>query len=127
MLPSIGLGPTTSAYTEQDERAAWPDPEVAGREVTDYHGKRAVAGLVRKAQANGWNVRVTEACGSWPSTGKRPSAPRWSLAVRLWRGNERAVAVYVEAPGTWKWDTIRYWALGTFPGEVSIAALEVLL
>lgn len=119
-LPSIGLGPTDSIYTETTYRSLWPDPVVGAHEVDpDYLGKDALVKLIYGVARHGWLTRVTHAQGSYPSTGKRPSTPRHSLAARMWRGKQRAIAVYVEGSGkTWSWDTLYVWTLGEFPTKL---------
>jgi hypothetical protein len=117
VIQPIGLGPSTSKYSDPVERIVWPQPEVAAVEIQPGTGKPAVEDLCRLARAFGWSMRVTEACGCWPSVGQRPSVQRWSQAIRMWRGQERAVAVYVEDAGgkTWKWMTFYRWTIGAFP------------
>lgn len=94
----------------------WPEPAIAARPMaSDYLGKKAVKDLAHLATMHGWQYRVTYARGSWPSVGQRPSRPLDSLAVRLWRGEYRAVAVYVEASESWKWSALYLWWIGSFP------------
>jgi hypothetical protein len=98
-------------------RASWPEPAIPMRilEPWEIHDlKAAPRALITEARQYGWSVQVTESVGSWPSVGQKPSAQKASIAVRLWRANQRAVAVYVEGK-PWKWDTMRYWRLGAFP------------
>lgn len=113
--PPIGLGPSTSRYSAVNERPEWPTPEVIGEPDPHGMGKAAVLDLARLAEAHGWTVRITKARGSWPSTGGRPSQPYWSLAVRMFRINQRAVAVYVETGRAWSWKTLYRWNIGEFP------------
>lgn len=114
-LPSIGLGPTTSPYSEQLERAAWPEPDQPSKDVEA--GKKV--SILDVADLCGWKYRITYAVGCWPSTGGRPGRQRASYAYRFWRGRRRAVAVQVEpsalAGKTWTWDTLLTWDLESFP------------
>lgn len=115
----IGLGPRPPV----PEPEPYPEPVVSSRDGVPGPKKTAVAALVRLAEAHGWSVQVTYAKGCFPhgATG-RPGAPKESLAVRMERGQERAVAVYVGG-STWSWDTLvvlgradfwRYPGLGMF-------------
>jgi hypothetical protein len=62
--------------------------------------------MVRLAKAHGWTVQVTYAKGHFPNgaTG-RPGPAKESLAVRMARPPEHAVAVYVGG-STWSWETL---------------------
>lgn len=108
-------------------REPWPDPELVNREVA-ADGKTAVRDLVVLAQAHGWTAVVTQARGAWPGVAGRPTIQRESLAVRLNRGDERAVAVYVEAATgrTWAWDALWAWRAGQFPQDHD-AAISLFL
>lgn len=111
-------------------RAPWPAPEVGSREVAEAHGK---VSLLEAAEAFGWSYRITYAVGCWPSVGGRPSRQRPSYAYRLWRGDQRAVAVYVapaSADGgkTWSWDTLLTWDLASFPrGHANLEAFAAAI
>lgn len=116
-MPSIGLGPSTSIYSEILDHKAWPEPEMSSTDI-EVPPVHAVAELAMLAARFGWDFKVTSAVGCWPSVGGRPSRQRASYAVRMWRGRQRAVAVYVEPPGlskTWSWDTLLEWDLDSFP------------
>jgi hypothetical protein len=123
MTQPIGLGPSTSKFTLVDESPPWPVPEVVGHEVeATFMSKSAVVDLFNFATGKGWTVLVTHAKGSFPTVGQKSSVQRHSLAVRMARKNERAVAVYVEDINgkTWKWDTLYHWTLAeTFPMKVA--------
>ena len=127
--PPIGLGPATSEFTEGVHAPLWPAPEIPGHEVPpDYLGKRAVIDLVSTAEGFGWKVKVTHAKGSLPSVGGMPGPARDSLAVRLWRGDDRAVAVYCAGSKDWTWKVCRRWRLGNFPTNVqNITTFEAML
>jgi hypothetical protein len=98
-------------------RELWPEPEMVNRPVAAERRKTALAELDQLATQHGWRVHATEAKGAWPSVGQKPSVQRWSVRLGMSRGQERAVAVYVEdATGkTWKWDTLQVWRLGGWP------------
>jgi hypothetical protein len=100
----IGLGPRPAVPPAEP----YPAPVVSSRDGAVGPSKTAVAALVKLAEAHGWVTEVTYAKGSFPhaSTG-RPGAPKESLAVRMARGTERAVAVYVGG-STWSWGTLVY-------------------
>jgi len=104
---------------------AWPDPETTSTQIgPPYLGKSAVSDLVKLCAPHGWTVRVTHARGCYPSIGGRPSEQKDSLAVRLSRGRQRAVAVYVGG-SAWSWDTLYRWTLGEFPDrDATIGAFQ---
>jgi hypothetical protein len=115
----IGLGPPPPAL----EREPYPEPAVSSRAAVTGPDKRAVGDMTRLADQHGWSVLVTYARGCFPhaATG-RPGPEKDSLAVRMERGRECAVAVYVGG-STWSWDTLsilrhgrieRYPAVGAF-------------
>lgn len=117
--PPIGLGPSTSEFTETYASAPWPAPEIPGHEVpADYLGKRAVINLVYYAEDMDWSLKVTHAKGSLPTVGGKPGPARDSLAVRMWRRQDRAVAVYCAGSSTWTWKVLRRWQLGYFPNDI---------
>lgn len=127
ILPSIGLGPTMSEFSEAAMPLQWPVPE---RPAMALNGPvpAPVLGLAHLALAFCWQHRITYARGCWPSVGGRPSRQRDSYAVRMWRGRQRAVAVYVEGPSErapWAWDTLLEWDLDRFPhGLADITAFQ---
>lgn len=132
IVPSIGLGPITSIYSVRPVVDSWPKPERVSMDVdVDAPTVKPVADLARLAVGAGWQCRITEAVGSWPSVGGRPSRQRLSYAVRCWKADRRAVAVYVEgasASSPWKWETLLMWTLETFPGGVpNITEFKALL
>lgn len=95
----------------------WPKPDMVNVDATQDSASwpRSVRSMVTKANTQGWSVLVTKAKGSWPTTGKKPSRARYSFAVRMSRGEDRAVAVYVEGvseKATWSWDTLYRWTSG---------------
>lgn len=118
-LPPIGLGPSTSIYTEEAPRDLWPEPEQLAMDIIPGIAKPAVQDMAWLAERHGWSHRITEAIGCWPSLGQKPSRARFSQALRMWRGDQRAVAVYVEPPtGTsWQWITFYRWSIGEFPNS----------
>jgi hypothetical protein len=98
----IGLGPRPPVPSAEP----YPEPVVSSRDGVTGPSKTAVKALVKLAEAHGWATEVTYAKGSFPhaSTG-RPGAPKESLAVRMARGTQYAVAVYVGG-STWSWETL---------------------
>lgn len=106
----IGLGPIVAVA----ELEPYPVPEVTSRDGVDGPAKRAVDDLTRLAAVFGWQARITYARGCFPHAAHgTPGGVKDSLAVRLWRGQERAVAVYVGSEKAWAWDTLAYWRLGS--------------
>lgn len=106
----IGLGPRPPAAPV----TPYPAPLVRSTDGVPGPVKTAVTGLVKLAEAAGWTVRVTYAKGWMPNTktGRPGKAPKETLAVRMERGTERAVAVYAGA-STWAWDTMMRWTIRT--------------
>lgn len=98
----IGLGPRPPV----PPAPAYPAPSVTSRDGAMGPSKAAVEDLQALAPRFGWSVLVTYARGCFPhaSTG-RPGPERDSLAVRMERGREAAVAVYVGG-SSWSWDTL---------------------
>lgn len=127
--PPIGLGPAWSIYTERPRLDPWPEPASPAVVVDDFE-RPAVVALVALANAHGWIVKVTRAEGAWPTVGQKPSRQRVSLAVRMHRDAQYAVAVYVEPiteGGTWAWETMLFrigewigksFSIGVFMDEV---------
>ena len=108
----IGLGPRPPVPPADP----YPAPVISSRDGVQGPRKTAVVALAKLAAQHGWDTEVTYAKGSFPhgATG-RPGAPKESLAVRMARGTERAVAVYVGG-STWSWETLVVWsALGFWP------------
>lgn len=98
----IGLGPRPPA----EPREPYPAPVISSRDGVQGPAKTAVRDLVRLAEAHGWKVEVTYAKGSFPNAATgRPGAPKDSLAVRMARPLEQAIAVYVGG-STWSWGTL---------------------
>jgi hypothetical protein len=85
--------------------------------------------MVTLAESHGWACLVTYAKGRFPhGTTGAPGAVKESLAVRMARGSERAVAVYVGGAGTWSWGTLvrfspeaftRYPLVGAFLADLA--------
>ena len=119
----IGLGPRPAVA----EREPYPAPVVSSRDGVTGPDKRAVADLVRLAEGFGWTVRVTYARGCFPhaATG-RPTAEKDSLAVRMVRYPESAVAVYVGG-SVWKWDTLVCWSSLRFQRYTLLADFQQAL
>lgn len=76
----------------------------------EYPG--GVVGLQRDAQRAGWSTELTYAVGYMPhSTHGRPgTAPKPSWALRMARGDERAVAVHRDGSwdSLWRWSSQRF-------------------
>lgn len=110
----IGLGPAPSLAEPADP---YPTPLVSSRDSQDGPVKRAVADMVKLAQACRWTVSTTYARGWVPHAklGTPSTEPRDSVAVRMFRGDQRAVAVYVDHGSSWGWDTLYRWRVGVFP------------
>lgn len=87
----------------------FPAPLVVSRLATDL--PMAVKSLQGLADAFGWRILPTEAQGWYPhaTTGRPGSRPKRSLAVRMRRGDQGAVAVYVEG-STWSWEYLYAWS-----------------
>lgn len=102
----IGLGPRP----ETEEFEPYPDPLVTSAEGVPGPVKQAVDTMARMARAQGWTVVVTYAYGYTPhgATGRPAAKPTESLAVRMARKRDRAVAVY-RAGSSWTWDTLYIW------------------
>ena len=98
----IGLGPRVTTVV----REPYPEPEVTSRMGIEGPERKAVTDLVRMAEKFGWSAQVTYARGCFPHASQGTPGPvKDSLAVRLFRGGARAVAVYVGAE-TWAWNTL---------------------
>ncbi len=117
-------GPQPAPYDPAGHGRTWPEPAppyprptVTSEDGLPGPAKTAVGDMEKHAVLHGWNIRTTYAKGHVPhATYGTPSAtPRESLAVRMWRGKQRAVAVYVGAGSTWSWTTLYLWRLGEFP------------
>lgn len=95
----------------------YPAPEVTSKDGLIGPAKRAVGDMERHAVLHGWNIRTTYAKGYVPHArlGTPGATPKESLAVRMWRGEQRAVAVYVGTASAWSWTTLYLWRLGEFP------------
>lgn len=119
----IGLGPRPPVPPAEP----YPAPVISSRDGVEGPAKTAVQDLMRLAEAHGWAIRLTYAKGHFPNgaTG-RPGVAKESLAVRMSRFGEQAIAIYVGG-STWSWDTLvrstseafhRYAGLGLFMDAV---------
>lgn len=107
----IGLGPRP----EMAPAEVYPAPEVTSRDMVAGPVKSAVEDLADQAGTFGWSVDVTYARGCFPhATTGRPGPVRDSLAVRMARGNARAVAVH-KGGASWSWDTLAHQTPGRWP------------
>lgn len=109
----IGLGPAP-VLVQAD---AYPAPLVTSRDAVAGPTKTAVRDMQRLAAMAGWSSKVTYAKGWVPhaALGTPGARPCESLAVRMWRGPQRAVAVYVETGTAWSWKTLYRWSVGEYP------------
>jgi hypothetical protein len=138
----LGVWHPTIGYTapgQGDQRAMikalerYPEPTIGAHEVdAGYLGKRSVMAMVALAGMCGWTYRVTHARGSFPhATTGTASKAKDSLAVRMHRGPERAVAVYVNTSAdTWSWETLSRWEIGSgeFPDRLgNVTAFRALM
>lgn len=101
----------------EPEVIVFPEPEVTSRDGAYGPAKRAVGDMESYALLHGWSIRTTYAKGHVPHArlGTPSATPRESLAVRMDRGCQRAVAVYVGADKAWTWATLYIWHTGEFP------------
>lgn len=100
--PGTGqVGPVNFTRVPEEIEQPFPAPSLISDAPTDATPSQPVAGLLAWAQAHGWDGVVTFARGHVPhATHGRPSAQaKFSEAVRLHRGRERAVAVRMG--GSW--------------------------
>jgi hypothetical protein len=106
----IGLGPAAPARPV----APYPAPLVRSEDGVPAPGKTPVVALAQLAESMGWSVWITYAHGWMPNTktGRPGKAPKETIAVRMRRGAERAVAVYAGTPTSWAWDTMLAWEVG---------------
>lgn len=110
--------PAVMARPAPETAVAYPAPTVTSEDGLPGLVKLAVVNMELTARGSGWNTRTTYAKGHVPHArlGTPSATPRESLAVRMWRGEQRAVAVYVAtAGGAWSWTTLYLWRLGEFP------------
>lgn len=101
----------------EPEVIVYPAPAVTSKDGLPGPAKAAVGDMETHAVLHGWNIRTTYAKGHVPHArlGTPSATPRESLAVRMWRGEQRAVAVYVGAGKSWSWTTLYLWRLSEFP------------
>ena len=120
---ALSYSPTTDPVVQ-----AYPEPEVRSTDGLTGPEKRAVQDLDRYAQDQGWETRVTYARGCMPhATHGTPGPVADSLAVRMRRGQDYAVAVYLEAGSTWKWTAMFVIKGGVRTPYPSITALRAAL
>lgn len=119
------------------EHVEHPAPEVMAREAAPDEIPKTVATMAKLAQEAGWEVSVTYARGTTYST--QPKLVH-SVAVRMFRNGQRAVAAWVcpvesDRPA-WKFDLgarLGRWTCqktgmsGTFPIKLGSSELKVYL
>lgn len=104
--PRPALPPVSMARLEPEPERPYPAPEVTSRDGAPVPEKQAVSDLTQHAVLKGWTVVTTFARGCPPhATLGTPLAVRDSIAVRMFRETEQAVAVY-NGGSTWAWDTL---------------------
>lgn len=120
--PTVDYRDMAKAIVPTVESEPYPAPEVSSRSGEPGPHRDAVIGLMDLAESLGWSVDITYARGCFPhgATGK-PGAVKDSLAVRVWRGAVRAVAVYVGG-STWAWDTMAVQVPGAWPARFATLA-----
>jgi hypothetical protein len=110
-----------------------PAPRLVARRATPSELGRSAERLSKLAVANGWSVVPTVAIG--PRAANRGRSFSWvlTMALRMWRGSEHAVALWsAEAPAgqggavpagadsTWKIDGCWCWRRGELWRRVSM-------
>lgn len=91
----------------------YPAPAVSSRDgVIPIDPPTAFIALQVVAEAAGWDTLVQYARGHYPHarTARPGAAARESLALRLRRADESAVAAYVAGSKTWSWDYLYTWS-----------------
>lgn len=108
--------PTVMRRAAPVVKPAFPAPLVDSAMGVAPPVKTAVRAVRALAESTGWTVLETYAKGWVPhsKTGRPGAQPKESVALRMSRGHERAVAVYAGA-SSWAWDTMLTWSDGTFP------------
>ena len=93
-----------------------PEPEVRCRLATDAEVPRTAKALRDKATAAGWEVVATYSRGNQLYANGKPGGVVDCLALRMRRGDERAVAVWVDG----KFDVAHLWRerSGVLPSTV---------
>ena len=84
---------------------SWPTPEVPARVASDAEVPAGARRVAMGAIAAGWVVAATYARGTYPYPKLGPRVVD-SLALRMWRGRQRAVAVWQDA----KFDLAYTWS-----------------
>lgn len=86
----------------------YPAPLLTSDMPTDRVASKPVADLLKLAQSHGWHGKITHAEGYVPhaTTGRPSAASKSSEAVRLARGDQRAVAVRMGG----SWDSFWTWS-----------------
>ena len=95
-------------YSHEPEKAKepYPAPVITSRDGHEVPDKQAVRDLTTLAESRGWSVVLTYAKGYPPHASRgTPLKLAGSIAVRMRRGSEQALAVYNEG-STWTWDTL---------------------
>lgn len=93
----------------------WPAPEVACRLAEPGEIPRGAAAVLAVAEAAGWTVEPTYARGTsvaGPNSKPRHGRVVDSIALRMRRGLDRAVAVWVDG----RFDLAYAWSVGATGG-----------
>lgn len=94
------------------ERKIYPAPSLTSDMPTDRVAGLTAAGLLMLASSRGWEGRITFACGFLPHAtyGTPGKTIKASEAVRLWRGDQRAVAVRMgdDWMSLWTWSPTQF-------------------
>lgn len=129
---SLNAFPLKLDWEMTQPRNAGPEPFPAPLVVSSppLDVPTAVKSLQGLAETLGWATELTYAHGWYPhaTTGRPGAQPKESIAVRLRRGTEGAVAVYVSG-SAWSWEYLYYWSpvqswtklrtLGEFLGAIA--------
>lgn len=113
-----------------------PEPEVISRPALMDEVPKVARMLADASISHGWNVEITYARGTTPSD--RAPALVHSIAVRMRRDGQRAVAVWVApvATGKWKfelgarlgaWKSVNPDLDGVIPIKMSASAIKTFI
>jgi hypothetical protein len=98
---------------------------VTARDATPDETPKGAARLAGLAREHDWTVRVTYAKGT--AMGNRGEAKGIveSVAVRLRREAQRAVALWLRPDSNWQTDGAWLWTVGQWPQPVGVRAVTV--
>lgn len=102
-----------------------PPPEVTSRDRVEGPVPKAAQALARLAVAHGWAVRVTYARGPRVhSTHGTVTRIADSIAVRMRRGEQRAVAFWTDGKFDGDSDPAVAWAIGQAPERLGAEPIK---